>query len=496
MYDLIVVGAGPAGYEAALKASALDKKVLLIEKDRVGGTCLNYGCIPTKSLLAQTKKFKELLSSPKGPIKYNNLVIDYPQVLYIKDKTVDRLRKGVELLLKKQQVDLVIGNATLINSNTVKVDDTEYSGKYILLALGARSATLNIPGFHNCIDSRKLLDTDISNVKEAVIIGGGVIGVEIATLLNNLNIKVTIIEAENQLILNGDRDAADRLKRLLNRSKVKVELNTFVTRIEYNKAFTDEKVYEGDLILSCIGRVPNTENFDLNGSLKIDRGYIEVDTNFKTTVDNIYAVGDCVKGYQLAHYARACAINVVSNLFSSKQLYNLNNVPRCIYTSDEIASVGNEASEDDIVVKRDFTANPRSLIDNQNRGFVKLVFTKEGLFKGATIMSVRASDMINVFITALNNNLTIEELVKDIYPHPSFVEEVGETLLEAFNKFEWKFKKDKKQNKKNNVLICQHTSNFLSMCAIDIFEKPLYIQTFYFILLGMMDVTIKNTGFN
>ncbi|MDC7248867.1 MAG: NAD(P)/FAD-dependent oxidoreductase [Sphaerochaetaceae bacterium] len=430
MYDLIIVGAGPAGYEAALKAASLQKKVLLIEKDEIGGTCLNYGCVPTKSLLAQTASFSEILKNTSF-LLCDNLSVDYLKILENKNKNVDRMKKGVEFLLKKNNVDIIRGEASLENNNSVKVNDQEFTGDNILLALGSKSVNLNIEGFDNCIDSKQFLQTDLTDINKVVIIGGGVIGVEIATILTNLKIKVTIIEAQERLILNSDQGASLRLKKILNRSGVIIKLNTFIERIEKGKVFADGAIYEGDLIISCVGRTPNTNSIDPLNILEKEQGFIKVDSTFKTNIDNIYAVGDCIKGLQLAHYAKSCALNVVNNLYSNQSLYNLKNIPQCIYTSDEIAFVGSFENDNDLVVQRDFIANPKAVIENQNKGFLKLVFTREGFFKGATLMCPRASDMINIFVTALNNKLSIQEMAKDVYPHPSFSEAIGDIISQA-----------------------------------------------------------------
>ncbi len=431
MYDLIIVGAGPAGYEAALKAASLDKKVLLIEKDEIGGTCLNYGCVPTKFLLTQTKIFSEIINSTNSFLSYDNLMFDYSKILTAKNKTVDRLKKGVEFLLKKNNVDIVSGEATLKNNNSIKVNNELFRARNILLALGSKSVDLNIDGYQHCIDSKQFLKTDLTDIKNVIIIGGGVIGVEIATIITNLKIKVTIIEAKERLILNSDKVASLKLKKLLSRIGCNICLNTAVEKIEKNKVYVNDNVFEGDLIISCVGRCANTDNFDPLNLLELENGYIKVDSSFKTNVDNIYAVGDCVRGWQLAHYAKTCALNVVKTLYSSESLYNLKNIPQCIYTSEEIANVGSFESDSDIVIQKDFIANSKAVIENQNKGFLKLVFTREGLFKGATLMCPRACDMINIFVTALNNNLSIDDMAIDVYPHPSFSEAIGDLLSQG-----------------------------------------------------------------
>jgi len=430
MYDLIVIGAGPAGYEAALKAGEYNKKVLLIEKDKLGGTCLNYGCIPTKSLLYQSKKYKDLFSLSNYGITFENPTIDYKTILTNKNNTVKRLINGIEFLIKKNNISYIEGEATLLNEKTVKVNDSIYDAKNILIAVGSQSAPLKIEGYHHCLTSKEFLEKDLSDVKQVIIIGGGVIGVEIATILSNLKIKVIIIEAQDQLISNTDIDASITLKKLLSREGVKIVLNSKINKIEQNKVYTHDNEFEGDFIISSVGRIPNTEKIDPLNIIDKDKLFIKVNSEFKTNLNGVYAVGDCVKGWQLAHYATSCALNIVNSLYSDKPvLLNLNNVPMCIYTSDEIAIVGKKAESDDIVLKSDYIPNAKAVIENRNKGFVKLIFSKQGIFKGATIMCPRASDMINYFVNALNNKLTIDDMNKAIYSHPTYSETIRSALL-------------------------------------------------------------------
>lgn len=430
MYDLIVIGAGPAGYEAALKAGEYNKKVLLIEKDKLGGTCLNYGCIPTKSLLYQSKKYKDLFSLSNYGITFENPIINYKTILTNKNNTVKRLITGIEFLIKKNNISYIEGEATLLNEKTVKVNDSIYDAKNILIAVGSQSAPLKIEGYHHCLTSKEFLEKDLSDVKQVIIIGGGVIGVEIATILSNLKIKVIIIEAQDQLISNTDIDASTTLKKLLSREGVKIVFNSKINKIEQNKVYTHDNEFEGDFIISSVGRIPNTEKIDPLNILDKDKLFIKVNSEFKTNLNGVYAVGDCVKGWQLAHYATSCALNIVNSLYSDKPvLLNLNNVPMCIYTSDEIAIVGNKAESDDIVLKSDYVPNAKAVIENRNKGFVKLIFSKQGIFKGATIMCPRASDMINYFVNALNNKLTIDDMNKAIYSHPTYSETIRSALL-------------------------------------------------------------------
>lgn len=428
MYDLIVIGAGPAGYEAALKASELGKNVLLVEKDRVGGTCLNYGCIPTKSLLYQTHKVSELNDLKRLGISIDNISYDYSKFLSNKDNTVGRLVKGIEFLLKKNNVELLIGEATLESNNTIKVNDKIYEGENILIATGAKENLLNIDGFENCISSRSFLEKDLSNTKKVVIIGGGVIGIEIATILTHLKIETVIIEALDEILNGIDEDAIALVKKDFKRSKVKVLTSSRINKIEEKRVYLEDGEIDCDFIIACVGRKPDMSNIDINNLLDKDGPFINVDKNFKTNLNKVYAVGDCIKGIQLAHYASSCAINIVDSLYSEEFTFKLENIPRCIYCDKEISTVGDIAEDSDVVVKYDLVANPKAVIENNNRGFYKLIFTKEGLFKGATLACSKSSDMINLFVSALNQGLTISDMQNDIYPHPSFAEGIKDAL--------------------------------------------------------------------
>ncbi len=422
MYDLIVIGAGPAGYEAALKARKLNKSVLLVEKHKLGGTCLNYGCIPTKSLLFQTKKYKEILDLKKYGLDIDLIKNDYSKVLTNKKKTVNRLVRGVEYLLKKDGVDLIYDEAKLINKNTVKIGDNEIKAKYILIAVGANEINLLIDGFNNCISSREFLEKDLTKVENVIIIGGGVIGVEFATILMHLGIKTTILEAKEEILSNIDKDAVSLLKKELKKGKVDIITSAKIDKIFENKVICNNKEYKCDFSISCVGRKPNIKDFDINNIVEKNDSFIKVNDKFQTNIDNIYAVGDCIKDYQLAHYASSCANNVVYTIFKLNPIYNLKNIPKCIYCDNEISIVGEDATSNDIIIKQDLVSNPKAIIENENRGFFKLIFDSRYYLKGVTLMCPKSSDMISIFVNALNQKLTYKDIKENVLPHPSFSE--------------------------------------------------------------------------
>lgn len=422
MYDLIVIGAGAAGYEAALKARALDKKVLLVEKHKVGGTCLNYGCIPTKSLLYQTRKYKEIFNIKKYGIDVDVNKFDYSKILSNKNTTVSRLVKGIEFLLKKEGVDLIIGTAKLIDSNSIEVENSIYHGKNILICSGASEIILPIEGYENCISSKAFLEKDLSDVSNVVIIGGGVIGIELTTILIHLNINVTIFEAQEDVLSSVDQDAISLLKKDLRKEKVNIITNAKIEKIEQKIVYCDGKKYFCDFVISCVGRRPVLTNFDENNLLEKNDSFINVDNNFRTNIENIYAVGDCIKGIQLAHYAASCSKNVIEYLFGDEKYINLNTVANTIYCDKEISIVGASATNEDLVVKLDLIANSKSIIEDDNRGFFKLIFDENKYLKGAIIMCSKSSDMIAFFVNAINKKLKYEDIKENIYPHPSVIE--------------------------------------------------------------------------
>ncbi len=434
MYDLIIIGAGPAGYTAALEASYRNKSVLLIEKNELGGTCLNVGCIPTKSLLKKSEDYYNARKSKDFNININDSF--YKNLMDDKSSVVEKQKKGIEYLLKKAKVKYIKGIATLVDEHCVSVDGVEYNGEFILLATGSSPLIPKIDGIENAIFSDEILSMDYSKIDDIIIIGGGFIGVEIATIFTNLEKRVIIVEAQDRLLTNMDQDVSSSVKRVLKKDGCTVLLNSKVTKIEKDGIYIDDKKIEASTILCAIGRVSNTKDVDPLSLIEKDRGSIVVDSEFKTNIKNIYAIGDCINSYKLAHYASSLAIYSVNNMFNTITNIQIKNVPSCVYTNSEIATVGESECDDDVCIKHSLISNARCIINDESRGFIKLIFRKDGYFKGASINCSRASDMITIFVSALNNHYNIDDMLKDIYPHPSFSEGIKDSLVEVKHKFD------------------------------------------------------------
>lgn len=439
MYDLIVIGSGAAGYTAALKARGYGKSVLLVEKSKLGGTCLNVGCIPTKSLLAQSEHLNQLLETDFLNLEGVDFDFYYERMQSNKNSLIEKQTNGVAYLLKTKGVEYLEGFASLETEHSIKVNNQIIEAKNIIVAAGSKVFVPSIEGIENCIFSDDILNADFEKINDLVIIGGGVIGIEIASIFANMNKKVTIIEAQKRLVFNMDKDVSSSIKRLLSAKGVKVILNSPVERVEKNKVILEGKEIEGDTILCAIGRVPNIDKMDPKDLLEKDGKFIKVNKHFKTNMDSVYAVGDCIKSYQLAHYASSCAKFIVETLYEGSSRINIDNVPSCIYSFFEIASVGSLEEEGDLVEKYSMHTNARSIINQENRGFIKLIADKNGYLKGVSIVCSRASDMIMIFVNAINNHKKVEDLIDDIYPHPSF----SESILESLENLQLKISKNK-----------------------------------------------------
>ena len=435
MVDIVIIGGGPAGYISALKAAKLNKEVVLIEKDQLGGTCLNRGCIPTKSLLHASHKFYELSKSEFFGISINEATVDYTKIDEYKNSCVTKLKTGIEGLLKNAKVRVIKGNGKILSNSEVEVNDEIISTSNILIATGSKPRVLNIKGIDKeiVVTSNHLLN-EFKEVDKIVIIGGGVIGVEFATIYANLKKDVTIIESCDLILSTLDKEISNNLAMQLRKAGVKIKLKATINEIVDNGIIVNDELIEADKILCAVGRTSNTENLFDNKLIDVNNGSIVVDDNFKTNLENVYAVGDCIKGIQLAHYASACGLYVIENIFKGSSSINLNNVPACVYTNMEIAEVGinekaaKEKGIDYKVGKFSMLSNAKSVVSNSDRGFIKVISDSNNIVIGASLMCDRASDIVSIFTNAINNKSTIDSLTDTIYPHPSFSESIVEAL--------------------------------------------------------------------
>jgi dihydrolipoamide dehydrogenase len=441
MYDVAIIGGGPAGYNGAIRASELGLKVALIEKAELGGTCLNRGCIPTKSLLKSAELIEEAKSSGLFGVAVENISFSLDKIYERKDMVIDKLRKGVAMLMKKYGVTVIEGEASFRDANTLSVKSAEgeqtLTASNFIIATGSTPSELNIPGAKSAINSEDVLKAPI-NVKDIVIIGGGVIGVEYACFFSGIGVQVTVVEAEQRILPVLDKDISVHLALQLKKRGVKLITGALVREIaDSGKKVIVEKdgatiSIETEATIISIGRTANIKNLKLDkAGVNYDRRII-TDCNGRTNVANIFAVGDAASPIQLAHYAEASALNTAEIIAGNKPTINLSVVPSCIYTVTEIASVGILDAENTFSGKALMGANGKANIEDKTSGFVKTVFDKEsGRLIGAVIMCSRATDMIAELALALSAGLTAIDIAKTIHPHPTLSEAVRVSAEEA-----------------------------------------------------------------
>ena len=451
-YQLIVIGAGPGGYEAAIRAAQLGLTTALIERREVGGTCLNRGCIPTKAMLHSAQLYREAANFELFGLHTENTSFDWAKVHQRKNDVVVKLRTGIEQLIKANKIDFFNNFASILGKNDVQLDQGEViRGENILIATGSVPARPPIPGLDlpNVVTSDELLDdphftqTD-SLAKEILIIGGGVIGVEFASVFSSFGCHVTIVEAMERILPTMDREISQSLNMVLKKRGVSIHTGAMVEKLEQDENgfvchFTEKgkaQAVPAQQVLVAIGRRPNTQGLFAEGfEVACERGRIVTDENFRTSVDSIYAIGDVTSKIQLAHMASAQGICAVHTIAGQKPPIDLRYVPGCIYTDPEIASVGiteAEAKQQGIPVKKGkflMTGNGRSLIDEQERGFIKVLAHQEtDVILGAQLMCSRATDIVAELATAIVNGLTCAQLAGVIRPHPTFCEGVTEAV--------------------------------------------------------------------
>lgn len=451
-YQLIVIGAGPGGYEAAIRAAQLGLTTALIERRDVGGTCLNRGCIPTKAMLHSAQLYREAANFELFGLHTENTSFDWAKVHQRKNDVVVKLRTGIEQLIKANKIDFFNNSASILGKNDVQLDQGEViRGENILIATGSVPARPPIPGLDlpNVVTSDELLDDPHftqadSLAKEILIIGGGVIGVEFASVFSSFGCHVTIVEAMERILPTMDREISQSLNMVLKKRGVSIHTGAMVEKLEQDENglvchFTEKgkaQAVPAQQVLVAIGRRPNTQGLFAEGfEVACERGRIVTDDNFRTSVDSIYAIGDVTSKIQLAHMASAQGICAVHTIAGQKPPIDLRYVPGCIYTDPEIASVGiteDEAKQQGIPVKKGkflMTGNGRSLIDEQERGFIKVLAHQEtDVILGAQLMCSRATDIVAELATAIVNGLTCAQLAGVIRPHPTFCEGVTEAV--------------------------------------------------------------------
>ena len=452
-YDLIVIGAGPGGYTAALRAAKRGWKTAVIERREVGGTCLNRGCIPTKTLLHASEIAAGIRGGRFG-IEAQQVRLDMAAMLTRKRQVSAQLSGGIETMLRAEKVKLLQGNATVLGPSQVRLtgeNEQVLTARHILLATGAVPARPPIPG----LDLPEVMTSDdlLENgrlYQSLIVIGGGVIGVEFATFYADLGCQVTVIEGMDRLLPALDRELGQNLGMIFKKRGIAVHTGADVTRLEKTEGGVrvcfhgkgGEESAAGEAVLCAIGRRPNTEGlFAPDVAVAMNGRFMAVNENYETSLPGIYAIGDVSGNIQLAHMAAAQGIDAVERMMGGAGRIDLTAVPSCIYCAPEIACVGMTAEEAKAegravaVGKYVMYANGRTVIQDGGRAFLKIVADAEShAILGAQFMCEHATDMISEMTAAIVNGLTVEQMLRAMRPHPTFEEGVQDALEAVLGK--------------------------------------------------------------
>ncbi len=451
--NLLIIGGGTGGYVAAIRAAKAGKNVLLVEKNKMGGTCLNVGCIPTKALIASSELYEQAIHSKDFGIMIDGQIKpDMPAIIDRKNQIVEKLTTGVEFLMEKNQIEVIIGQASFINNTSVKIDseqETIVTFEDCIIATGSVVAIPNIPG----IDSKHILtSTEALDNRELprsmVIVGGGVIGLEFAFLYAQLGVSVTVIEFMDALLANMDAEISKTILDIAREKGIKVYLESKVSAfseavdgqvITHFQEKGKEQFAISEKVLVAVGRKPNMEVLALEKTdvtLNEKTRGILVDNHMKTVVDHIYAVGDVNNMIQLAHAASKQGMIAVENILGMASEFTITNTPSVVFTSPEIASVGlsEEATKavgiDYKVGYAHFEANGKSLTLNQTQGFVKIIKDQTYTVIGASVIGPDASTLIATLTTYVTNKMKLDEIEQIIFAHPTTAEVIHEASLD------------------------------------------------------------------
>ena len=448
-YDLLVIGAGPGGFAAAVKAAQFGKKVALFESREPGGTCLNRGCIPTKALMHSSQLYQELKEGVPG-IALGSVEPDWASLAARKNQVVETLRDGYAFLLKGNKIDLIPEKAVITGPNTVRAGDETYEAPHILVAAGSIPSRPPIPGLDlpGVVTSDELLD-DIAPRDTMVIIGGGVIGVELATVWAAMGTHVIIVEALERILANLDREISQSVVMQLKKQGVEIYTSAMVSNLtregdQVTVHFTykgEEKSASAPTVLAAMGRRANTAGLFDGVEVEMNRGMLVVNEKYETSLPSVLAIGDAIGGIQLAHKAEAEGVRAVELLYGDEAERSASPIPSCVYTAPEIAQTGLTADEckaqgiPTLVGKYVMGGNGRTVIEGGGRTFMKVVFHAEThVLLGAQLLCHRATDIISELNTAVALGLTAEQMLQPVRPHPTFAEGITEAVEAAFGK--------------------------------------------------------------
>lgn len=446
--ETLVIGAGPGGYVAAIRAAQLGQNVTIVEREYLGGVCSNVGCIPSKALISVGHRFMEVKNAESMGVTTSDVTLNFSKVQSFKDGIVKKLTNGVEGLLKANNVEIIKGEAYFVNANTVRIQNgnqtQHYTFKNVILATGSRP--VEIPTFK--FTNRVLNSTGALNLtelpKKLVVIGGGYIGTELGSAYANLGAEVTIVEGGQDILAGFEKQMTQIVKKGLKRKGVEIVVNAFAKGVEELEAGVivtfevdgEEKQVEADYVFVTVGRRPNTDELGLEkiGIEFAEHGLINVDKQCRTNIQNIYAIGDIIAGPQLAHKASYEGKVAAEVIAGEESIVDYLAIPAVCFTDPELATVG--LSEEQAiaeafevkVAKFPFAVNGRALALNEIEGFVKLIARKEdGLLLGAGIVGVGASNMIAELSLAIEAGMSVEDIALTIHAHPT----LGEMVMDA-----------------------------------------------------------------
>lgn len=454
-YDVIIIGSGPGGYVTAIRASQLGLKTAIIEREALGGICLNWGCIPTKALLKSAQVFEYIQHAADYGIQVADASADFEAVIKRSRGVAEGMSKGVQFLMKKNKIEVIMGTGTVLPGNKVSVkaadgSQKEYSAKNIIIATGSRSREL--PNLKQ--DGKKVIGyrqamTLPTQPKSMVVVGSGAIGVEFAYFYNAMGTKVTIVEFMDNIVPVEDEDVSKQLQRNFKKSGIEVMTSSSVESVDTSgngckvqvKTASGVQTIECDIVLSAAGIVANIENIGLEQvGIKTDKGKILVDGFYQTNVKGYYAIGDVVPGQALAHVASAEGIICVEKIAGhNPEPLDYNNIPGCTYCTPEIASVGltekkaKEMGYEIKVGKFPFSASGKASAAGAKDGFVKVIFdAKYGEWLGCHMIGANVTEMIAEAVVARKLESTGHEILKSVHPHPTMSEAIMEATADAY----------------------------------------------------------------
>ncbi|NQT75318.1 MAG: dihydrolipoyl dehydrogenase [Candidatus Omnitrophica bacterium] len=447
-FDLAIIGSGPCGYVAAIRAAQLGLKVCVFEKDRVGGVCLNWGCIPTKALSASSEALYNIERAAEFGIDVKDYNVDFQKVCERKNNIVKKLISGIEMLMKARKISLVRANAQIKGNGRIVAGSREFEAKDILIASG--SIPFELPGMP--FDGQQILSsTDILKLqkipKSIIIVGGGVIGCEFASIFRTFGSEITIVEMMEQLLPAEDEEVARKIEQVFKKKGINIFTRKRVETLEkkgdsVNAVLSDGKSISGEKVLICVGRSPNSKGLGIEGiGMECDKGWIKTDETFRTNIENIYAAGDVRGGILLAHVASQEGIAAVEGMCGKKAGLDYNVVPNCIFTHPEIASVGlteKKAKAQGLDARSRkflFSAIGKAHVLGETDGFIKLVVdNKTDKILGAQIIGPCATELIGEFSPCVQFGITSENLASVIHAHPTLSEAIQEAAEAVHDK--------------------------------------------------------------